>query len=187
MTFVTSDLHINHDREFLWGPRGFKSVQEMNAKEVENWNKLVKPQDDVYVLGDLALGTDIDLIRDTVNSLNGRIHLIRGNHDTDAKIRLYETMPEKIVEITWATQIKCGKRVFHLCHYPTYTAQLDGDPERAVISLYGHLHVKDKFYEDRPYMYNVGMDAHDNTPVALEDVCFEVEEKIKECLEALGE
>ena len=43
MTFLTSDLHINHDREFLWGPRGFKSVQEMNAKEVENWNKLVKP------------------------------------------------------------------------------------------------------------------------------------------------
>ena len=28
--FFTSDLHFMHDREFIWGPRGFKDVYEMN-------------------------------------------------------------------------------------------------------------------------------------------------------------
>ena len=28
--WFTSDLHFCHDRDFIYGPRGFKSVQEMN-------------------------------------------------------------------------------------------------------------------------------------------------------------
>ena len=28
--FVTSDLHFNHDKEFLYGPRNCLSVEEMN-------------------------------------------------------------------------------------------------------------------------------------------------------------
>ena len=49
--FLTSDLHFNHDREFVWKVRGFTSVQEMNETIVKNWNSVVNPDDDVYVLG----------------------------------------------------------------------------------------------------------------------------------------
>ena len=30
--WFTSDLHINHNKEFLWGPRGFVNEKEMNDK-----------------------------------------------------------------------------------------------------------------------------------------------------------
>ena len=53
--FVTSDLHFCHDRDFLYEPRGFKSVHEMNEAIVKNWNSIIQPEDDVYVLGDLML------------------------------------------------------------------------------------------------------------------------------------
>lgn len=49
--FLTSDLHFNHDREFIYGPRGFKSVEEMNEALIKNWNGTVTNEDDVYVLG----------------------------------------------------------------------------------------------------------------------------------------
>ena len=30
MIYFTSDLHFNHDRDFVYVPRGFQSVDEMN-------------------------------------------------------------------------------------------------------------------------------------------------------------
>ena len=56
--WITSDLHLCHDREFLYEPRGFSSIDEMNAAVVTNWNNSVAVEDDVYVLGDLMLNDD---------------------------------------------------------------------------------------------------------------------------------
>ena len=54
--FFTSDLHFCHDREFIWGSRGFSSCDEMNNTIIERWNNTVTDYDIVYVLGDLMLG-----------------------------------------------------------------------------------------------------------------------------------
>ena len=43
--WLTSDLHFGHDREFIWGPRGFKNVNEMNEAIIKNWNAVVAPED----------------------------------------------------------------------------------------------------------------------------------------------
>lgn len=45
--FFTSDLHFNHDREFVWGDRGFKIVEEMNEAIVLNWNSVIDEDDTV--------------------------------------------------------------------------------------------------------------------------------------------
>ena len=110
------------------------------------------------------LGEDYEFITNTINSLNGRIHLVIGNHDTPAKVEFYKKF-DNIVEISWATQIKYNKRQFYLSHYPTQTADLNSDPKTCVFNIYGHVHSKEKFYEDRPYMYCVALDAQDNKPV----------------------
>ena len=39
--WFTSDLHFGHDREFLWGPRGFENIQEHDAVIFEKWNSVV--------------------------------------------------------------------------------------------------------------------------------------------------
>lgn len=184
--FFTSDLHFNHDREFIYGPRGFKTVQEMNGALIRNWNETVGKDDDIYVLGDFFLGTDYEYIKEVLNKLNGRIHLVSGNHDTPSKITEY-TNWNNIVEIADALRIKYKKREFFLCHYPVLTASLEQDSNRAVINLFGHTHSKDKFYEDRPYMYNVAVDANDNKPVEIEEILTAFNDKVKECIATLGE
>lgn len=187
MIYFISDIHFNHDREFVYGPRGFKSIEEMNETIIKNWNETVTPDDQIYVLGDFFLGTDEEFIRRTLWRLNGQIYLIYGNHDTPAKIKLYEKTCGLVHCEGYATKIKYKKREFYLSHYPTLTAGLEQDPNRAVINLFGHTHSKEKFYEDRPYMYNVAADAHDNRPVSIDTIINDFNEKVKECISFLGE
>ena len=184
--FFTSDTHFNHNREFVYGPRGFKCVQEMNGALIKNWNETVGKDDDIYVLGDFFLGTDYDYINEVLDKLNGRIHLVVGNHDTPSKITWY-TNWNNIVEIADALRIRYKKREFFLCHYPVLTASLEQDPKRAVINLFGHTHSKDKFYEDRPYMYNVAVDANNNRPVSIDEIVAAFNAKVEECIATLGE
>lgn len=186
MIYFISDTHFNHDREFVYGPRGFKSIEEMNEALIKNWNETVTNEDDIYVLGDFFLGNDMEFIEKTLGRLNGLIHLVVGNHDTPRKLDFYSGA-EYISEIADALRIKYKKREFFLCHYPVLTASLEQDPNRAVINLFGHTHSKEKFYEDRPYMYNVAVDAHDNKPVSIEQVITDFNEKVKECISLLGE
>ena len=61
--YLTSDLHLNHNKEFVYFPRGFKSVYEMNDTIISNWNKTVSGDDDVYLLGDIMLGNSQEGIK----------------------------------------------------------------------------------------------------------------------------
>ena len=77
MIFLTSDLHLGHDKDFVVQARGFETVEEMNAEIIRRWNERVYPDDDVYVLGDLMLG-DNDYGIKCINRLAGNIHIILG-------------------------------------------------------------------------------------------------------------
>lgn len=179
-TLLVIPTFVSHDREFIYKPRGFNSINEMNDMLIENWNKTVGKDDDIYVLGDFFLGTDYDYIDEVLNKLNGRIHLIVGNHDTPSKITWY-TSWNNIVEMADALRLKYKKREYFLCHYPVLTASLEQDPKRAVINLFGHTHSKEKFYEDSPFMYNVSVDANDNTPVSIDEINERIVEEIEKC------
>ena len=47
MIYFTSDLHLNHDRDFIYVPRGFNSVHEMNEAIIYNWNNNITEGDTV--------------------------------------------------------------------------------------------------------------------------------------------
>lgn len=182
--FLSSDLHFGHDREFLWGPRGFKSIEEHDEAIIKNWNELVTPEDTVYILGDLMLGDNNHGI-ECLNRLNGSFIVIRGNHDTDTRIQLYQSI-DKIKEIYDAHYLKYGKYHFYLSHYPTMTGNFnDSGLKHMTLNLSGHTHSKNKFYEDRPYMYNVALDANDNKPVLIDNIITSMKEKVDECINFL--
>lgn len=181
--FFTSDLHFNHNREFIFNERGFSSINEMNEAIVNNWNNVVEDNDDVYVLGDLMLGgsegseTGVNLIK----RLNGRIHIVIGNHDTDRRIELYKTIPS-VVSVSHAERLKWNGYHFWLSHFPANTSNLEKETLKQVtINISGHTHSKSKFYKDIPYIYNCAVDAHDCTPVSVEEVIKDIKEKIEEC------
>lgn len=75
-----SDTHFPHNNIIHYTGRPFQSVDEMNAKLIENWNALVEPQDTVFFLGDFGLGTT-DFLANLCSQLNGNKICIRGNHD----------------------------------------------------------------------------------------------------------
>lgn len=182
--YFISDLHLFHDRGFIFRPRGFETVEEMNQTVLDNWNKTITNDDEVYLLGDIALGTDYDLIKETVGSLPGKIHVIIGNHDTPAKVEIYEELPN-IVEVVYATMITIEKHQLYLSHYQTKTTSLETTPEHAVFNIHGHLHVKEKFDNDNPYFYNVSCDSQNCMPIKAEEMIAEIDAEIQKCVEFL--
>ena len=53
MILFTSDLHLGHKNILKLCNRPFSSIEEMDATLIENWNKKVHKNDQVYILGDL--------------------------------------------------------------------------------------------------------------------------------------
>ena len=103
--FFTSDTHFYHQPSFLWEPRGFTNVEEMNEALVENWNSVVKPEDEVYNLGDMALTDPEDSLK-YLKQLNGKHWWIYGNHDTKHKINLFIDEVDGLFEIGYAWILK---------------------------------------------------------------------------------
>ena len=178
--FVCSDLHFNHDRAFVYEPRGFQSVEEMNEAIIERHNSKVSPEDEVYICGDLCLGGGgLEVMEENIaliERLNGRIHVILGNHDTPARIKMY-ALCKNIEEVVYATMIHYKGYHFYLSHFPTLTANLDDDkPLKArVINICGHNHAKDKFIDmDKGLIYHAELDAHSCYPVLLDAIIEDI-------------
>lgn len=183
MIYFTSDTHFNHDKEFIWKDRGYGSVDEMNEDIIKKWNEVVTPGDDVYHLGDVMLG-DNEKGLYMLNRLNGRIHIVLGNHDTETRRVLYEGS-WNVCEIAYADMIKYGKNHLYLSHYPTLIGQFDAHKHHGLINLCGHTHQTEPFVPEwhNPYIYNVGMDAHDMRPVGLDEIMMDISrEREKELL-----
>lgn len=182
MIYFTSDLHFGHDRGFLYSPRGFSSIAEMNEAIINNWNSVINDDDDVYILGDLMLNDNANGLS-CLNRLKGIKHIILGNHDTDTRVELYKNISS---DIKYADIVKYGKYRFYLSHYPTHTSGLtNGHVSENLLNLYGHTHQKTNFYEDNPFMYHVGLDSHNCMPVSVEQVIEDIKNKVKECKELL--
>lgn len=81
-TWLTSDSHFGHRAMAATGKgwRPFATVEEHDETLIENWNKIVKPNDEVWHLGDVGFGNEEGVLG-KVQRLNGDKHLIAGNHD----------------------------------------------------------------------------------------------------------
>lgn len=190
MIWLTSDWHFNHDREFIWKARGFSSVQEMNEAIIQRHNALVRPDDDVYVLGDSSLGggdTQILAANKTlIERLNGRLHIIRGNHDTDRRVIMYESCKNVVGPVLYADMLHYKGYHFYLSHFPTLTGNLEKESlKQCTCNLFGHTHQTTNFHLDMPFMYHVGVDSHNCAPVLLDNIIEEMKMKVIECLKEI--
>lgn len=183
--WITSDWHFCHDREFIYKPRGFSNAYEMTGEIIKRYNEVVQPDDDVYVLGDLMLNNNYAGIQ-AIKRLKGRIHIIRGNHDTDNRITLYNEC-WNVVEVSAAAYLKYKGINFYLSHFPTITSNLEKGPELKshLINLYGHTHQQTNFYNEIPYMYHVGVDSHNCYPVSIDAIIEDIKKEVQKCIKNL--
>lgn len=175
MIFITSDWHFCHNREFIWKARNFSSVNEMNEEIIKRNNKLVKPEDDLYVLGDLLLGGEKSLEQglNLISRINGKLHLVRGNHCTDKRWEAFSKLPN-VVETKNSIYLKHQGYHFYMSHFPSLTGNNDKFLKQMTLNLFGHTHQKEHFFENSFWMYNVAMDAHDCYPCNLNDIIQEM-------------
>lgn len=172
-------ISVSHDKPFLYEPRGFANSQEMNEEIIKRHNKIVNEEDDVYCLGDCIMN-DNDAGIECIKQLKGKIHIIRGNHCTDARIKLYKNCPN-VVEVCDAKYLKYNKQMFFLSHYPCLTANFDDDkPLKArTISLAGHCHTPNRWADwDKGLIYHVEMDAHECKPISLDYIIEDIKNKM---------
>lgn len=175
--FLSSDYHFNHDREFIYKTRGYNSVQEMNEGLIYKHNSLVSKDDIVYCLGDLSLGKNLQSNKELIEKLNGRIHIITGNHDTVNCIDMYCSC-NNVISIEPAAYLTYGKFHFFLTHYPCFTGNMDDmGLKNRIFNLYGHTHQSSNFYNDIFFMYHCGIDSHNGYPVAIDDIIADIKEK----------
>ena len=132
MTYFISDLHFGHYNIIRYCNRPFSCVEEMDEQIIERWNKKVKPEDTVYILGDLALSkSKLQL----VERLNGEKHLIIGNHDYHNLAEIKEM--NCFDSISYMKVINLEEKTITLCHFPVYS--FIGD-----YMVYGHVHNNEK-------------------------------------------
>lgn len=187
MIYFTSDPHFGHDRAFIYGPRGFGNIQEHDNTIIENWNKVVKPEDTVYLLGDVAL-KDNDNALKCVNSLNGNIMLIRGNHDTQIRWDMYsdKTLCPNITILGYADLLNYKGYHLYMSHFPTMTGNLEKESlKKCTCNLFGHTHQKAKFYNDLPYLFHVGVDSNNCTPISIDEVIENMKQEANKCISYL--
>ncbi len=181
--WITSDLHIGHNRDFVYQDRGFDSIEEHDNTLVTNWNDLVETDDMVYILGDVMLKHNLQDANFTyglsiLEKLNGKLIIIRGNHDSLGKIERYKTCVNVVSAGEAALYLDYpATRGYHfyLTHYPTLVSHKKLKTiKSALINIYGHTHQKERFYKGHPYMYCACMDAHELKPVLLDDIIEEI-------------
>lgn len=81
MRYYISDLHFFHESlNTQMDCRGFKDVAQMNAYMIKQWNSRVRTRDEVVILGDFSVGK-AEQTNEILNQLNGRLYMIKGNHD----------------------------------------------------------------------------------------------------------
>jgi calcineurin-like phosphoesterase family protein len=177
MIYFTSDTHFNHSNILNYCSRPWSTVEEMNEGLIKNWNEVVNPGDTVYHLGDFAMGNR-KLIPEILARLNGRIILVRGNHDFSKSLEYFqEVVSHQILEMD-------GYR-FELAHNPGHLKQ-DCD-----FAMCGHVHeqwakrevgelieadtVSDHRYQHPQIVpsvpiYNVGVDVRGYRPRTLQEI-----------------
>jgi calcineurin-like phosphoesterase family protein len=93
--WFVSDYHLNHAQRFIWGARGFNSVEEHDAFLIERTNELVGQNDILFNLGDFSLNSSIDKTKDLLARIRCQnIYYLWGNHESYMK-KIYNEIASK--------------------------------------------------------------------------------------------
>lgn len=165
--YFTSDHHFGHNNIIKFCNRPFQTVQQMDEEMIKRWNEKVKPNDEVYHLGDFGL-TSKESLETILDRLNGKKHLIVGNHENAAL-----QLPKKFRWIKEYYELKIkdaecsnGVQRIMLFHYAMRVWRGQG---RSNWHLYGHSHNNLPDWEDA-LCFDVGVDCHNFYPLSYGEV-----------------
>ncbi|MCY1482384.1 hypothetical protein D3C87_71500 [compost metagenome] len=165
--WFTSDHHFGHKNVIEFSKRPFQNVEEMNFEMIQRWNQKVKQDDIVYHIGDFGL-TSRSKLKEILSQLNGKIHLVTGNHETSARecAEYFESIQDYCELIIEDVDAFKGQRLLVLFHYAmrVWNASHYGSWH-----LYGHTH--GELPDDNTSLsFDVGVDCHNFYPISYQEV-----------------
>lgn len=168
MILFTSDLHLGHKNILKLCNRPFSSIEEMDAVLIENWNRKVHKNDQVYILGDLMYRNE-KLPEEYLRQLNGKKHLITGNHDR-AWVKTCD-LTQYFESVDRLGYISDGKRQMTLCHFP----MMSWPHMPRSYMVFGHIHANTDadywpFIAQNEKMLNAGVDINGYVPVTFDEM-----------------
>ena len=192
--WFTSDCHFGHRNILSFCERPFENTKEMEKAIIENWNRVVKPNEKVFCLGDFSWFHSRHEIKKIVNRLNGKIYMILGNHDKEEAFELCDTeklhicsditylyLRPEINNIDDRFETNCYTIV--LSHFPQLC--YSQSEKNNTYNFFGHIHSR----KDQPMIefgepikllkqrqYDIGMDRHDYTPIDFFDILKKIDE-----------
>lgn len=142
MRYYISDLHFYHDGlNHAMDCRGFRDEQDMNEYMIAQWNRRVRKNDEVVVLGDLSMG-NWEKTKEITDQLKGKIYLLQGNHDRFVKDKAFD--PSRFAWVRSYAEMHDNGRKVILSHYPVmcYNGQYRLSKHRnpKTYMLHGHVH-----------------------------------------------
>ena len=179
--FFCSDSHFGHHNICKYCHRPFQSRSEMDQTLISNWNSVVPENGIVVHCGDFMLPHDND-IREYMrymSKLNGRILLLRGNHD---RIDLL-TQNDKLISVQDKAMIEVEGIKIYAEHYPC--AAFNGD-----YHVYGHVHTLSdgicygmdaaSLAAMKKTTYDVGVDQNGYKPISYWQLCDIIRKQMNE-------
>lgn len=170
--FFTSDTHLGHYNICKYCHRPFESRSQMDQTLIKNWNEVV-PEDGIVVhCGDFMLphNEDIKEYNRYLYQLNGRILLLRGNHDRAS----LDWENDKLIAVRDNALIYVDGVKIYAQHYPC--AAFNGD-----YHIYGHVHTLsdgicygidgDVKKVMKRTTYDVGVDQNGYKPISYWQLC----------------
>lgn len=156
--FATADHHFFHASILAMAGRPFASVEEHNEALIAAWNAVVGPRDEVWHLGDFALGGTADELAAIFKRLRGRKVLVRGNHDRTKTV----TLGWHSVHDLATPKLNGSRWIFS--HYPmrAWPGAFRGSRH-----AFGHTH---GLLPDTSQSCDVGVDRWSYRPASLEEI-----------------
>lgn len=174
--WFTSDPHFGH--RFVAGLRGFASPDEHDAHLIDQWCKVVRKDDQVWVLGDLACSSPTAAL-EIVAALPGIKHLVAGNHDSCHPMHRdsHKWQPKYLAAFA-SVQPFARRRIDRtevlLSHFPYSKDRHEARymqwrlRDEGAWLLHGHTHQADQRHEGREI--HVGVDAWGMAPVSIDTI-----------------
>jgi len=166
--YFGSDWHLDHENVIEFSDRPFNNVTDMNEFFFAWLDKFLKPEDEVYLLGDICWRNE----KEHLTRLRGKernIHLIIGNHDHS------ETRKEKYwASVSYYKELTIDNNFVVLMHYP-----IEHWNKKNYGSYHFHGHTHNNISKNVKYIQNridVGYDKFKFPIVRFDDVLRQVQQ-----------
>ena len=181
-----SDLHLGHENMYKFidfdghAVRQWDSMQEAEEYMIQEYNKLIKPEDTVYFLGDVSSRNDV-ADKFFARIIKCRRILIMGNHDNRLGVNFWL---KHFDDIRGCYNLSQGgeKTNYFLSHVPVHPLS----KARFKRNIHGHIHNSKVLYNNKnqalnmedPWYRNVSVEVIGYKPINFDDIVDETQKLI---------